>query len=129
MEKEYEYSSCPNVDKKEKAWGFTFLGDSSYIWEKENDDEVAQPSVVQTNFPLTQAKRGDRLCIVTINAEADMTRRLEKMGLVAGVELEVLSNNPSGSTIVAVENRNIGLGSNPASNIIVSSITIIRDSS
>jgi len=54
-----------------------------------------------------------------------MTRRLEKMGLVAQIELKVLSNNPSGSTIVAVENQNIGLGSNPARNISVSSITKI----
>ncbi|MGD1806464.1 FeoA family protein [Dapis sp. BLCC M126] len=81
------------------------------------------------NFPLTQAKRGDRLCIVAINAEGDMTRRLKKMGLVVGVELEVLSHNPSGSKIVAVENHNIGLESNPAKNIIVSSITTVRDSS
>ncbi|NES03282.1 MAG: hypothetical protein F6K22_10755 [Okeania sp. SIO2F4] len=82
MEKKYEDDSCQNVDKKQKAWEFTFLGDSNYIWEKENNYEVAQPSVVQTNFPLTQAKRGDRLCIVAINAEGDMTRHLEKMGLV-----------------------------------------------
>ncbi len=129
MEKKYEDDSCQNVDKKQKAWEFTFLGNSNYIWEKENNYEVAQPSVVQTNFPLTQAKRGDRLCIVAINAEGDMTRRLKKMGLVVGVELEVLSHNPSGSKIVAVENQNIGLGSNPAKNIIVSSITTIRDSS
>ncbi len=129
MEKKYEDSSCQNVDKKEKAWGFTFLGDSSYISEKENDYEAAQPSVVETNFPLTQAKRGDRLCIVAINAESEMTRRLEKMGLVVGVELKVLSNNPSGSKIVALENQNIGLGSNPARNIIVSSITTTGDSS
>ncbi|MGD1700086.1 FeoA family protein [Dapis sp. BLCC M229] len=129
MEKKYEDSLCKNVDKKEKAWEFTFLGDSSYISEKEKDHEVAQPSVAETNFPLTQAKRGDRLCIVAINAEGDMTRRLKKMGLVVGVELEVLSHNPSGSKIVAVERQNIGLGSNPARNIIVSSITTIGDSS
>ncbi len=122
MKKKYEDRSWQNIDKKEKAWGFTFLGESSYISEKENDYEIAQPSVVQTNFPLTQAKRGDRLCIVFINAEGDMTRRLEKMGLVVGIEVEVVSNNPSGSTIVAVKNQNIGLGSNPARNIIVSSI-------
>lgn len=129
MEKKYEDSSCQNIDEKEKPWKFTFLGDSSYISEKENDYEIAQPSVIQSNFPLTQAKRGDRLYIVSINAEGDMTRRLKKMGLVAGIEVKVVSNNSSGSTIVAVENHNIGLGSNPARNIIVSSITTIGDSS
>lgn len=129
MEKKYEDSSCQNIDEKEKPWKFTFLGDSSYISEKENDYEIAQPSVIQSNFPLTQAKRGDRLYIVSINAEGDMTRRLKKMGLFAGIEVKVVSNNSSGSTIVAVENHNIGLGSNPARNIIVSSITTIRDSS
>ncbi len=129
MEQKYEDSSCQNIDEKEKPWKFTFLGDSSNIREKEKDYQVSQASIVQTNFPLTQAKRGDRLCIVAINTESDMTRRLKKMGLFAGIEVKVVSNNSSGSTIVAVENHNIGLGSNPARNIIVSSITTIRDSS
>ena len=123
MDKEYEDGLCHNQDK---VWQFTFLGDSSNIWTKEKDYQVSQPSVVQTHFPLTQAKRGDRLYIVAINAEGEMTYRLEKMGLLVGTELKVLSNNPSGSTIVAVENKNIGLGANPAKNIIVSSITTIR---
>ncbi|NEQ74184.1 MAG: ferrous iron transport protein A [Okeania sp. SIO2C9] len=124
MDKKYEDMSEYNVDKKQKAWGFTFLGDSNYIGlKKENYCQIIQENyqqAVETNFPLTQAKRGERLHIITINAIDEMARRLKKMGLVVGVEIEVISNNPSGSVIVAVGDRNIGLGLNPASNIIVS---------
>ncbi|WP_287521138.1 FeoA family protein [Okeania sp. SIO2C2] len=124
MDKKYEDRSKHNVEKKEKAWEFTFLGDSNYIeLKKENNYHTLKKNyqqVVETNFPLTQAKRGDRLRIVTINAIDEMAHRLKKMGLVVGVELEVISSNASGSVIVAVGNHNIGLGINPASNIIVS---------
>ncbi|MGK7922992.1 MAG: ferrous iron transport protein A [Trichodesmium sp.] len=126
MEKEYQDNLCNNQDQ---VWKFTFIGDSSNIQKKEKDYQVFPSSVVQTNFSLTQAKRGDRLCIVAINLEGDMTRRLKKMGLVVGVEVEVVSNNSSGSTIVKVENKNIGLGANPAENIIVSSLNTRKNSS
>ncbi|NEP79282.1 MAG: ferrous iron transport protein A [Okeania sp. SIO3C4] len=125
MDKEYEDKSKSNVDKKEKAWEFTFLGDSNYIeLKKENNYQTLKENyqqAVETNFPLTQAKRGDRLHIITIDATDEIASRLKKMGLVVGVEIEVISNNPSGSVIVAVGERNIGLGLNPASNIIVCS--------
>ncbi|NEP42960.1 MAG: ferrous iron transport protein A [Okeania sp. SIO2G4] len=124
MDQKYEDKSKSNVDKNEKAWEFTFLGDSNYIELKEENNhhtlKETYQQVVETNFPLTQAKRGDHLHIITINAIDEMARSLKKMGLVVGVELEVISNNPSGSVIVAVGDRNIGLGLNPASNIIVS---------
>ncbi|MDJ0554726.1 MAG: FeoA family protein [Microcoleaceae cyanobacterium MO_207.B10] len=117
--------SCENLDAKVKLWRFTFLGDTHQIEsEDENNNRmvnVLTPSVVETNFPLTKAKRGDRLSIVKINALGDIARRLQKMGLVPKVEIEVISKNPSGSVIVAVNNHHIGLGSNPASKIIVSS--------
>ncbi|NES76558.1 MULTISPECIES: FeoA family protein [Okeania] len=126
MDKKYEdRSESNNVERKEKAWEFTFLGDSNYIELKEENNhhtlKETYQQVVETNFPLTQAKRGDRLHIITINAIDEMDSRLKKMGLVVGVELEVISNNPSGSVIVAVGDRNIGLGLNPASDIIVCS--------
>ncbi|GGA40453.1 FeoA family protein [Okeania sp. KiyG1] len=124
MDKKYEDRSKHNVEKKEKAWEFTFLGDSNYIELKEENSyqtlKENYQQAVETNFPLTQAKRGDRLHIVNINAIGEMARRLKKMGLFVGVELEVISNSSSGSVIVAVGNQNIGLGLNPASNIIVS---------
>ena len=124
MDKEYEDRSKYNVGKKQKGWGFTFLGESNYIELKEENNyhtiKENYQQVIETNFPLTQAKRGDRLQIITINAIGEMARRLKKMGLVVGVELEVISNSSSGSVIVTVGNQNIGLGLNPASNIIVS---------
>ncbi|WP_293085733.1 FeoA family protein [Okeania sp. SIO3B5] len=129
MDKKYEDKSEFNVDKKEKPWGFTFLGDSNNIeLEEENNYHTLKENyqqVLETTFPLTQAKRGDRLHIITINAIGEMAHRLKKMGLIVGVELEVISNNPSGSVIVAVGDRNIGLGLNPASNIIVSAKIIL----
>ncbi|MGB3513705.1 MAG: FeoA family protein [Microcoleaceae cyanobacterium] len=126
MDKEYRDSSCQNLDGKVKLWEFTFLGDTNDIESEENNNDVkvndiSQLSVVETNFPLTKARRGDRLNIVKINALADMARRLQKMGLLPGVEIEVISNNPSGSVIVALNHHHIGLGSNPASKIMVSS--------
>lgn len=129
MDKEYRRSSSQQIDGKQKEWRFTFLGDTKQIGsETDNNDETiretSQLSVVETNFPLTKAKRGDRLHIVRMNASGDMARRLQKMGLIRGVEVEVISNNPSGSVIVAVGNNHIGLGFNPASKIIVSSESI-----
>ena len=129
MDKEYRGSSYQNLDGKVKVWEFTFLGETNHIKaEKDNDDttfhETSELSVVETNFPLTKARRGDRLHIIKINALGDIACRLEKMGLLPGVEIEVISNNPSGSVIVALKNNHIGLGSNPASKIIVSAKTV-----
>ena len=123
-------NSWQNLDLEGKVnvWQFTFLGDTSYIEsEKYHNNQTVQEiaqEVVENNFPLTKSRRGDRLNIVKINALGEMARRLQKMGLLCGVELEVISDNPSGSVIVAVKNYHIGLDSNLASKIIVSSQAI-----
>ncbi|NJL02154.1 MAG: ferrous iron transport protein A [Spirulinaceae cyanobacterium SM2_1_0] len=105
--------STKNGAKQAQAatWrGFTYLGVSSL-------QEASRPLAAGSRT-LAEADVGDRLCIVALNC-GESNRRLHGMGLTVGCELQVISQTGTGSVIVSLGDRQLGLAAEIASRIQV----------
>jgi Fe2+ transport system protein FeoA len=70
-------------------------------------------------MPLTIVQAGRRVRLVTVDAGQGLEGRLSAMGLVPGVEIEVLQNSCRGPFLVAVKGSRIMLGRDMARKILV----------
>lgn len=70
-------------------------------------------------MPLTIVQAGRRVRLVTVEAGRGLQNRLVAMGLVPGVEIEVLRNSMHGPFIIAVKGGRIIIGRGIAQKIIV----------
>jgi ferrous iron transport protein A len=69
---------------------------------------------------LSMIQPGQKVRLVTVQAGRGLKARLAEMGLVPGVELEVINRNSAGPFIVAVKQSRIMLGRGMAHRIVVS---------
>lgn len=117
--------------------GFTFYGETpSPVTESDKifngQQAIGQiddrPSSQQSNycteegllsFPLAIAHPGDRLFILHLKGSEPMQRYLMNMGLCPGKEIQVVSLTDTGSAIVSIGDRQLGLGAAQAHQIIV----------
>ena len=72
---------------------------------------------------LSMIGTGQRVTFVRVDAGRGLRARLAAMGLVPGVELEVIRNTFSGPFIIAVKGTRVMLGRGMAHRIIVESPT------
>jgi len=70
-------------------------------------------------MPLSMVAAGKKVKLLTVNAGRGLKARLANMGLVPGVELEVISNSRRGPFIVAVKETRLLLGRGMAHKIEV----------
>jgi len=70
-------------------------------------------------MPLSMVCSGKRVKLLAIHAGRGLQRRLADMGLVPGVELEVISNRNRGPFIIAVKDTRLLLGRGMAHHIEV----------
>jgi len=70
-------------------------------------------------MPLTIVQAGRRVRFVTAHAGRGLQGRLAAMGLVPGVEIEVLRNSAQGPFLIAVKGSRIALGRGMAQKIQV----------
>ena len=70
-------------------------------------------------MPLTIVQAGRRVRLVTVEAGHGLQNRLVAMGLVPGVEIEVLQNSMHGPVIIAVKGGRIIIGRGMAQKIMV----------
>ncbi len=70
-------------------------------------------------MPLSMVAAGKKVKLLTVNAGRGLKARLANMGLVPGVELEVISNSRRGPFIVAVKETRFLLGRGMANKIEV----------
>lgn len=70
-------------------------------------------------MPLTIVQVGRRVRFVAVNAGHGLQGRLASMGLVPGVEIEVLRNSLHGPFLIAVKGSRIMLGRGMAQKIVV----------
>lgn len=61
-------------------------------------------------MPLTIVQAGRRVRLQAISAGHGLRGRLESLGLVPGVEIEVLQNVPGGPFVIAVKGSRLMLG-------------------
>jgi|GEM_PF-1066567 len=70
------------------------------------------------NYPLSQAKVGSSVWIVGFTQKAKRSRLLG-MGLIPGIKLEIVNQQPGGSVIVTHQDHDLGLSVEIASKILV----------
>lgn len=136
----------------EKTWGFTFYGETPHglkdslknlncenssdsfsldRFQKESNQDIEKGLAF---FPLAMlhpqryaiAHPGDRLLIVQINGSPEIQRNLMDMGLCLGKEIQLVSQMDSGSTIVALGDRSLGLGATQAQQIMVTKVILMN---
>jgi Fe2+ transport system protein FeoA len=72
-----------------------------------------------SQIPLIMASRGSKVRLVSINGGKQMTSRLAAMGLLPGVEVEIISNTPGDPFILDVRGSRLALGRGMAHKIFV----------
>lgn len=70
-------------------------------------------------MPLTIVQAGRHVRLVTVDAGHGLQSRLAAMGLVPGVEIEVLQNSFHGPCLIAVKGSRIMIGRGMAQKIMV----------
>jgi Fe2+ transport system protein FeoA len=68
---------------------------------------------------LSMVEEGQRVCLLGVNAGHGLRERLAGLGLIPGVEVEVLNNNYKTPVIVALNGNRIMLGRGMAQKITV----------
>ena len=68
---------------------------------------------------LSAAGCGKSLRLLNVNAGQGLQSRLAAMGLVPGVELEVIANHSRGPLVLAVDESRIMLGRGMAERVVV----------
>ncbi len=71
------------------------------------------------SMPLASVQAGRRVRLIAVDAGHGLQGRLAAMGLVPGVEIEVLRNSMHGPFLVEVKGSRIMLGRGMARKIIV----------
>lgn len=99
--------------QQHRGWGFSFFG--------ETPEAIAEeiPAEGGASFPLARAAVGARVWVIGFQGKGGMNRLLS-MGLTTGVELQIMSSQPSGSVVVAIQGSRLGLGAGMAQKILVS---------
>ena len=70
-------------------------------------------------MPLTIVQPGRRVRIVKVDAGEGLLGRLSAMGLIPGMEIEVLQNSLHGPFLIAVKGSRVMLGRGMARKIVV----------
>ena len=69
--------------------------------------------------PLSTTKAGENVRLVRVDAGRGLNSRLASMGLVAGVELKVVSNGHPGPFVLIVKDAKVVLGRGVTQKIMV----------
>ena len=79
--------------------------------------------------PLSKIRSGEKAKLVTITAGRGLNNRLASMGLVANVEISVVSNSHPGPFVINVKGSKVMLGRGMANKIMVSGCDNEKDNS
>ncbi len=72
----------------------------------ETDIELAGENTV----PLTMVEQGRKVKLVTIRSGRGLRSRLAELGLIPGVELEIIANSLDGPFILGVKGSRVVIG-------------------
>lgn len=61
-------------------------------------------------MPLTMVEQGRKVKLITIRAGRGLRSRLAELGLIPGVELEIIANSLDGPFILAVKGSRVVIG-------------------
>ncbi|MDB9312210.1 FeoA family protein [Spirulina sp. CS-785/01] len=111
------HNDKPKQNLHRKAWQFSYWGDTAEQDTSLNQMFEVNPS--QGIYPLTKTQVGQKVWLVDFQGQ-NGKKRLAKMGLFPGQQLEIISSRSSGSMLVAVQEDRIGIGAGMADKILVS---------
>jgi ferrous iron transport protein A len=125
-----EHNNQKKRHRRHQGWKFTFLGERETSTKQEEEKNRTQflPELVNDQlkmkqvFPLSSTQVGDRVVISQILSGKNMLNRLNDMGLALGSEVAVISKMTSGSIIICIQDRQIGLGAGMANQVMVKAI-------
>ncbi len=113
-----EYSQQNQKSNPRHFGAFTFYGETPEVSQTEEGSTEIRPDSAQGKlFPLAMASIGDKVRIVKLKGSDGTVRRLIGMGLVPGIEVQIVSNS-GGSVIVGICDNRIGLGAGMAQKIM-----------
>lgn len=114
--------------RRHRGWQFTFLGEISETQEDKSNQTQFASELIQNKLktegllPLSSTQVGDRLVITQILRGRNMVCQLRKQGLTLGSEVLVISKTTTGSIIVSIGDRQVGLGAGMANKVMVKTI-------
>ena len=79
----------------------------------------AQWKMEVATMPLAMAKAGQRVHLVDMDVGHDLQARLTAMGLIPGVEIDVVRNSLHGPFIIAIKGCRVVLGRGMTQKIMV----------
>lgn len=85
-------------------WGFTFFGGNLEREVLPIDRgaiaRLGEPNELEVaTMPLSRARVGDRLCIISLRGNHHTIQHLHRMGFCPGAEVQVVSRSLSGSVV------------------------------
>ncbi len=98
---------------KSKNWRFTYVGGG----DRKPSDSTPQKTLEY--LVLNDVSIGESIKIICYTNRAS-SLHLRKLGLNPGVSIQLLSRSASGSVIISLNNRPIGIGADLAAQLIVS---------
>ncbi len=110
--------------RRRRGWTWDFFSDSSES-QKENK-KLLETLNNSEHYPLSQTQVGQQVWIVGFVGHGGMSRLLG-MGLTPGIQVQVISAQPSGSVLVAIQDNRIGVGAGLAQKILVSNEPINKE--
>ena len=110
--------------RRRRGWTWDFFSDSSES-QKENK-KLLETLNNSEHYPLSQTQVGQQVWIVGFVGHGGMSRLLG-MGLTPGIQVQVISAQPSGSVLVAIQDNRIGVGAGMAQKILVSNEPINKE--
>ncbi|MGF1541706.1 MAG: ferrous iron transport protein A [Pleurocapsa sp.] len=110
-----------NRHRRHQGWKFTFFGETPENQESKGNQIQLAAKLTQNElfFPLSSTQVGDCVVVSQILSGKSMVRQLSKQGLTLGAEVQVISKIASGSIIVSIRDRQIGLGAGMANKVMV----------
>lgn len=121
-----EFNHQQRRHRNRQGWQFTYLGETPETLDKTGNREALAPdfaddplSMTQV-FPLSTTQAGDHVVITQIMGGKNLEYRLSQMGFTLGAEVQVISKTSSGSIIVCIQNKQVGLGAGMANQVMVS---------
>jgi ferrous iron transport protein A len=109
----------PNETEEPENWPknaqFSYWGGT----ETESENSISPASNLEFAYPLAQAAMGKTIWLVGFQGTGGINRLLG-MGLNPGIQLQVISSQPSGSVLIGILDNRIGIGAEMAEKILVS---------
>lgn len=110
-----KHRNSDSPGRHRKGWQFSYFSESN----DQSTVQVPQNEKSGDYYSLAEAKVGKQVWVVGFQGKGGMNRLLG-MGLTIGVQLQVVSSQPSGSVLVAIQDNRIAVGAEIAQKVLVS---------